>query len=431
MLRQHLLHTTLVHWDASLRALGADTLAQLLTHEPEAAAPYVDALLRRVGSMDHEAVHGALLALGGLAPCLAPPLQRDVVDAAASVSPALFPTPGGAAVLEAACALVAAVPGASAGGGAAALQRLLSTASARPELRVQVAAVDAWRACRDEPALGPAYIDDVLRRWATLRVEEQQTGARALGALALRGTESAALLCGVLDPASDLYGADVEVRVQAAHALAQLPVTPGAVAALCAGLQDHTVDQRGDVGARVRVASLQSLAAVLRDPGVADDVVARACVCAGGLVLERMDVVRRAACGVLGMLCARAPMPCAAAWRAALGAARDAATPADEFAALMPLLALAPFRPPLLETLVRTIGSRSETSARAAGPALVHWVLRADDVDAITIFDWLAARIARHARDNRVVVPALQTLELLVSWDVHLERDVAARYVAL
>ena len=68
---------------------------------------------------------------------------------------------------------------------------------------------------------------------------------------------------------------------------------------------------------------------------------------------------------------------------------------------------------------------------REAGQALVDWALTVPDECVHDILVLLHHRAQSHARENRVFVPILQTILLLLDWDVHKRKseDVNRMYV--
>lgn len=427
-LLHHVLTVSLVHWDPVVRDHAAHGLAGIVAHDEAMRIEAVSLLVARTSSMDTTLVHGALEALIALAP-LSETDMRPFLEASWRVSPRLWTTSGGAAVLQATCRLVCACAAAFHASDVAPASSLLHAASARPETDVQVAAAEAWLAMPTDSAALQAYMQRALA-WDELGPEEQSTAARVFGRQRGWDTERLDLLCALLDPSSPRYAAWVELRCAAAQSLAHLH---GAVArrlrVLVQGLRDVSTDERGDVGSWVRLACVQSCSQILCGANVEPALLAEVFVPMAAMLLERIDSVRVQACEALAAVVRTCDVPHRevfvpllknlTAWRDAHAA----------FAAFVPCLDLDLYRAALLTTLVRTAGGRSETSRRDAGAALIRWALDARLEAVRDVFALLASMLAAHARDNRVVVPVLQTTLLLMDGDVHGERDVELEYV--
>lgn len=425
-LLHHVLTVSLVHWDPVVRTHAAQGLAGIVAHEAALRSDAIRTLAARTASMDTTVVHGALLGLEALVPEKSD--QRTCLDATWRLSPRLWTAPGSAAVLTGACRLVRACAPALEASDAAPAEALLGAASARPELDVQAAAADVWLVMPTDSAAVQVYMRRALA-W-DMTPEEQGTAVRVLGRQHGWDAERLDLLCALLDPASSRYAAAVELRCAAAAALAHLDGAPARrLRVLVQGLRDVSTDERGDVGSWVRLACLQGCAHILCSTPVDPALLAEVFVPMVGMLMERIDAVRVQACEALRNVVHACAVPCRntlmpllaepAAWRDAHAA----------FAAFVPCLALDVYRASLLTTLVRTAGGRSETSRLDAGAALIAWALDAR-LDAVRdAFAQLATLFAAHARDNRVAVPVLQTIVLLMDGDVHRERDVEAEYV--
>ncbi|WFD19060.1 hypothetical protein MCAP1_001275 [Malassezia caprae] len=420
---KHILTVSLVHWDPAVRAYAAQGLAGTVAHDVALRSDTVRTLAARTASMDTTVVHGALLGLVALAPEMSE--QRTCLDAAWRLSPRLWAAPGSAAVLTSVCRLVQACAPTLDASDAAQAEALLGAASARPEADVQAAAADVWLAMPEHSATAQAYMRRALA-W-DMTPEEKGTAVRVLGSQRGWDAERLDLLCALLDPASSRYATVVELRCAAATALAHLDGAPDRrLRVLVQGLRDVSTDERGDVGSWVRLACVQGCAHILCGTSVDPALLAEVFVAMVGMLMERIDAVRAQACEALRDVVHTCAVPCRDALVPLLtepGAWRDAHA---AFAAFVPCLALDVYRASLLTTLVRTTGGRSETSRRDAGAALIAWALDAR-LDAVRdVFAQLAALFVAHARDNRVAVPVLQTVVLLMDGDVHRERDIEA-----
>lgn len=427
----HLQHVCLSHWDAHIRQLAATALEKILAHETSSVSGVIEFQLRAAESMDTNKVHGALLALAALSPTLISATQgSQVLNAALALPPRLFLTPGGASILEAACRVVAAVAPLARG----ASLTLLQTAAARPEGVIHEAVAAAIDALGDDDVV-EAFVTRLLNTWTTCTPEEQRSGALALGNRSTRWAERRRLL--LCDAVQSIHSEDVETRRNAAAALPAVvsgsaEETHRVINALLGGLQDHTTDQRGDVGSWVRAQCLESLLRAVQQANSQLIDLPTVCTAISASVVERIDSVRSTACVVLRDLACHHSVPARDAVQHALDAPeatfRDART---AFARVVPLLSEDAYRVAMLPTLTRTIASRSEsavrfflfffcvlTQLRDAGQALVDWLSDADCAMVDAVYADLLVLAQRHVRDNRVIVPLLQTVQHLLEWDI-------------
>lgn len=391
----------LSHWDSAVRILGAQALARMLAGRD--AAPVVHRLCHRSASHDTDVAHGALVTLAHLV-CDHPHLAQEACRAALSTSPAVWHAPGGASILASACHVVSLAPVPT---DTAPLSLLWNEAVLRPEVEVQDMVVASIQAFRDR-----SFVHDLVRlwldTWSSLPPETQCVAAKVFGVVDVCANERCERLCDVLTSGT------VEARCAAAHSLSMLP-THRVVPALRAGLHDMTTDARGDVGSWVRMACIESLGAVECDADTLVDMV--------GLLMERIDTVRVKAAQVLTQI--HEPL------RHAIGDPSLLRDAGYAFPHLMSLLHVPAYRSSLLRSLVRTIGSRSDVALRVAGQALVQWAKHAPHEDVQDVCVILYRHAGTHARDNRTFVPVLQTVQLLLDWDVHLDVSVLTRFVRL
>lgn len=429
-LRHHLLHCALWHWDAQIRTLAASAVPPLLQAEPSYVASCMQILQQRASAPHGDSVHGALLACVAIVP-LFPSLARDGAHIVAALPSTVLRTSGSALVLGAACRLWALCAEHVSPDDREAGDALLRTASARPEDDVQQSAAAAWHAWQSD-AYAAHYMHRVLYAWPSLTTEEQQTAVRALGKWDAEADDRRALLCDLLTPASPRYAPSVDVRRHVASSLACGSLDSRVIEALLCGLHDTTTDQRGDVGSWVRSASAQALAALVHsNETIEPTMVERVCVAMSGMVMERIDTIRVDACHAMQLMTAHSAMPDRAVWHAVLTEPSQCREAEYAFSTLLPLLALDAYRASLLRTLTRTISTRSDRALSEAGRALVQWTLQASDASVGDVFHLLHKQAAMHARDNRIVVPTLQTIQVLLENDVHIHRPVDAMYVSL
>ena len=442
VLLQHLMRVSLTHWDAAIRVLGAEAIGKIVSMDKSAASSIMQHLMARVQkTKDHTLVHGALLALVSLArvdSVLAPEASRAALEVSASMLS--LSTQSAAAVLEAACRLVALaalplqvqhVSDAYRGN----VSKLLHMALARPEIAVQDAAVDAIEAWKDDEQVAHAYVRRALDTWTTLNDDMQRAAAKVMGVVPVHPEEQSALLCACLDRQAPFSSKlRVETRCAAAASLARLCVQPTEVVrVLQQGLHDMTTDQRGDVGSWVRLACMDSLGHVFCDWDVDVPALESAWVDMVGMLMERIDAVRVKAGHIVRRVADihATALPNGESILAVVAEPEELRNAPYAFSVLVPLMSLERYRASLLYTLSRTIGSRSEMALREAGQALVDWALTVPDECVHDILVLLHHRAQSHARENRVFVPILQTILLLLDWDVHKRKseDVNRMYV--
>lgn len=319
-------------------------------------------------------------------------------------------------ILDAACRVVAAAAPLAQGESLS----LLQIAATRPESEVHDAVAAAIGAL-GESATTDAFVRHVLEQWSSCTPEEQRSGALVLGRVRGRWTsECRKQLCGAVQ---GLGGVDVETRRNAALALAGLANgTPDEIEdvifALVQGLQDHSTDERGDVGSWVRAQCIVSLSSALQSADVLIHLTS-ICKALSACLAERIDSLRATACVTFRDLAATYPIPAKEAVWTVLNEPESTFRDArSAFACIVPLLGEDVYRPALLPTLTRTIASRSESALRDAGRALVDWMHTADQAAVNAVYGDLGSFASRNVRDNRVFVPILQTVQHLLEWEV-------------
>ncbi|KAI9465506.1 TBCD protein [Lactarius psammicola] len=285
----HLLTITLRHWDSAMRQLGAQSLRELC--EPD---------LSRLGtSMRPPDVHGGLLALIQLSEAFygsakLEVFRQEAFSFLADVPVDMIRSPRNELVTAAACQLIA------------------SSVSLKEILLEGLSSVPHWRSVIDlglkhrkstvQEAAAAAlaavsklvdcssivqryntnhYGNTFIREFRSGSPTMQQSLARLLGLIDYKShphslPEAIDCLVASVVPSSEMRMVDVEARkncmVSIQIILTSLaPHPPRSLApdqvtrmynALILGLDDYTTDERGDVGSRVRIASIQGLASV-------------------------------------------------------------------------------------------------------------------------------------------------------------------------
>ncbi|PKI84620.1 hypothetical protein MVES1_001867 [Malassezia vespertilionis] len=433
----HIQRVCLVHWDVNVRVLGAIALQKIVAQERALLPDVVHVQIKALAEFDSARVHGALLALVHMCTILdssQAPLAAAVMQGVLAIQPTLFSAPGASLLMETACRVVATSAPHGVTNNTDRVLELLHTAAARPEESVHEALAEAVEALQGTP-VAAALLARLLDAWSDVSLDEQRSGALVLGALGADGAEQRlALLCNLFDPLAHVYVPDVETRRNAAKALSTTIKAAPALFATAAnaafiGLTDFTTDQRGDVGSWVRSACISALEDMVQTMRVSKMPIHHALmrtICVGMVpcVMERIDTLRATACSALGTIAAHAAddegVPARGIVCAALGATpaiyRDART---AYPMVMPFLEIDSYRASILPTLAKTIGSRSESVVKDASDAFAHWMQQVDVSHVRSVLQDLLRAAACNVRDNRLFVPLLQTMYLVLERDVY------------
>ncbi|TRM60520.1 armadillo-type protein [Schizophyllum amplum] len=466
----HVLDVTLRHWDASMRQLGSESLRLLCLLDLDVLGPQaVEKSSKLLQGIDTTDIHGGLLALAEVAGAYrqrldGPDLEvrlHDIFSRLALVKTTTLTSPRNELVTAEACRLMAAT-------------LTLSEVQANDK-----GAVPHWR----------KVVEDGLRHRSTTVQEEAASAFAALSGLvdctdtvkrlikelrsgSLSARPSVGRMLGVLR--YDLHGNalpkavecllecvdakspakfHVEARKTCYEAIPRLlntvvghmpehltPKDVGAlIRALLRGLEDYTMDERGDVGSWIRIVSIQGLAAVAsmflgRSELLPSYMPAETFheAIAGILKqgVERLDNVRDEA-GV----CARSLLelePPAGDYAIEGGEMmrtlflQGELVPWSDGSVLFPkaarLLCVARYRKQVLSGIILSVGSRSESITRPMGEALAGYaatlpVSSTEDEQAYSLPD-LLQDVLDHGQanftSNLVFVPVLQTFNVLV-----------------
>lgn len=288
---EHLLTITLRHWDLAMRQLGAQSLRELCELDLSQLGPQCTNRARSLlGMPDPSDVHGGLLALTQLSQAFSgsPKLEvyrQEAFSFLADVPVDMIRSPRNELVTVAACQLIAS--------SISLKEILLEGQSSVPHWRmiidmglkhrkstVQEAAADALAAVSKLVDCS-SIVQRFIREFRSGSPTMQQSVARLLGVMDYKSyphslPEAIDCLVASVIPSSELRMADVEARrncmVSIQLILTSLvphlprPLSPDKVIemykVLFIGLDDYTTDERGDVGSRVRIASIQGLTTV-------------------------------------------------------------------------------------------------------------------------------------------------------------------------
>ncbi|OSD07226.1 TBCD protein [Trametes coccinea BRFM310] len=476
----HLLSVTIRHWDPAMRQIGAQSLRVICDLDlprlgPDAAARA--ARLLRVP--DPGDIHGALLALTELAAAIQDSahsqqlgLERRKIFAYLSTVPlATIQSPRQELVAEAACQFIAA---------AISLPETQHAQSTVPHWRqvvdsglksrsvaVQEAAASALAAVSRLVDCS-AVVDRMIREFETGSPQMQQSLARALGVLDYsahpHGVQKAVdCLLRMVDRKRG-GSPNVEARRNAFNSMPQIlsnvseqlaehlpaEIVRQMFDALLDGMNDYTSDERGDVGSWVRIACVKGLAsciatlfeqaaslpdlAIYLQPEKHHDAV-------GGILkqgVERLDNVRQQAGeNFVNLLLLPLPaVPGAERWQIRGEAKmKELFLSGQEsvgwndgswlFPRAVQLLDIERYREPLLAGIVLSTSTKTDSTQRPVASALVNFALQLpiatserDRYDRRSLARDLVTQAQRNATSNNVVVPILQTLNVLLEADV-------------
>ncbi|EIN12617.1 TBCD protein [Punctularia strigosozonata HHB-11173 SS5] len=220
--------------------------------------------------------------------------------------------------------------------------------------------------------------------------------------------------------------------------------------ALYAGLDDYTIDERGDVGSWIRMACMDGLTAFaesLMAKGLAKDELEqylppdRYHLAVAGILkqgMERLDNVRACAGADIVKLL-NIPVPSVLdgeAWRLKgeqlmkelfLGDEENVRWSDGEwlYPRAVQLLQIKEYRSAILDGLVVSIASRTDSTQRTAALSLRTYVQRLpvtasdpDSCDICGLCERLAEKAKQNATSNLIVIPLLQTFQVLFEADV-------------
>lgn len=478
----HIISITLRHWDVAMRELGAQALRRIC--ELDLRTLGLECASKMAGflhSVDVSDVHGALAALTGISEAYraqgseeSASNRQKIFALIAIVSQDAVMAPRNGLVLAAVCDLIAS---------SLTLQEVeLQEKSSVPHwktivdqgLRHRTSSVQ--QAAAAAMATTSSLIDcslDVHRLINDFRrgpQSLQQSLGYTLGVLNYNAhphgfSEVVKCLLDSVDPNSSGRMSSIEARRICFQALPKIiaNVLPclteyltaesmcGVLDALDSGLDDYTMDERGDVGSWVRMACIQGLASIFEDlfrvsgsiPEFASYLPAQRYHSVIARILrqgvERLDNVRQIAGHCLLRLF-RIPLPSVPhqeEWRIKgsqlmmklfLNDASDAITSWSVGEWLFPkaveLLRVQEYRRSLLTGLIHSVGTRTGSTHRPASSSLVSFAqglpLSAGDsgYSLSEMCDDLIECAQGTTTSNAVVVPILQTFNMLLEADV-------------
>lgn len=476
----HLISITLRHWDMAMRQLGAKSLRLICEIDLDALAPpCIQRLARLLSSVDVASVHGAVAALTEIADAYksfdhkGDGTRREIFALITRTPESLVIAPRNEQVLGAICSLIAAsitreevelqdrssVPN---------WRKLVDHGLRHRSSDVQEAAAAAMASVSsltDSSSAVKRFIKEFKHSLPLL----QQSLGYLLGVLDYSAyqhslpevveclldsvsVESATRMTNV-EARRNCFQAIPKIIIRVAHNLAQhfsVEVVRALFDALDSGLDDYTTDERGDVGSWIRIACIQGLASMIGDlfhvsaslPHFADFLPAQRYHHVVGRILrqgvERLDNVRQIAGeSFLRILCLSPPsVDESENWRVRGETLMQELFLLDNsengtnwnngewlFPKAVKLLEIPDYRKTILAGLVLSVSTRTNSTQRPASSSLAAYVRRlpvtstGGEYSVSCLAGDLVQYALTHSRSNSVVVPVLQTLNMLFEAD--------------
>ncbi|PCH40083.1 ARM repeat-containing protein [Wolfiporia cocos MD-104 SS10] len=472
----HLLNVTLRHWDPSMRQLGSQSLRAICQLDLRILAPSAahrtSVFLKGPDTAD---IHGALLALTELAAAFRDSAEnfeqerRKIFSYLADVPMHVVESPRYELVTASACLMIAS---------SISVEETNPSQTSVPHWRkivdiglksrstiVQEAAVTALAAVSQLVDCS-AIVERLIREFSVGSPQMQQSSCRVLGVLAYdahpHGLQSAVkCLLTSVDGSSSEKVLTVEARRNAYASLPQIltnvsprlyeHLTPQNVCAMIDALQeglcDYTTDERGDVGSWIRVTCVKGLASFAETlfavsgqlpnfaeyfpPSKYHDAI-------GGILkqgVERLDNVRQQT-GECFLRLLALPLPAVAdagAWRICgddkmKGLFLSETVGWNEGEKLFPkavrLLDIQRYREQVLGGLVLSASTKTDSTQRPVTAGLIAYARTLPATPPGTGYSLhglaqdLLAQARRNVTSNNIVVPVLQTFNILLEADV-------------
>ncbi|KAL9940648.1 hypothetical protein V8E36_000136 [Tilletia maclaganii] len=468
-LLDHLLTVTISHWDRSMRTLAAAGIRAIVALDFDGQAKHVATrLLEMVSKPDTLSVHGTLLALSQLAELTAEHADSKHSQVVLSKCfEALHRAPlsvlrsvGAAWPLYASCELIRTSSSA------------VQTLGDRTEDGVPANTLEKWDAVLDQAlarqeeyvhdALAAAHgsmsriydptprIQRILQGWKSLHPTRQQSNALLLGSTCFVGRPelfelTLSFLLSLLEKQNSAYSNVIEVRRNAVRSIHEAISGLGAdfatiytvelsdrtLGVLLACLEDYTVDQRGDVGSWVRIASLSALRQYVEvtteqiaDPQTLLSRISKERlneIMAGMLkqTVERIDSVRaHAGSQLVAIRKCSPPLPDvegADLLAKALpeGEALRFQDAAWTFPRIVTLLEVPAYRIAILRGVATSVASKSDMAQRTVGTSLLDWAKDREGRVGMLLRE-LYSLAVKNFGSNTTFVPVITTATLLI-----------------
>ncbi|CUA72523.1 Tubulin-specific chaperone D [Rhizoctonia solani] len=473
---EHVMKTTLRHWDPKMRVLGSQALRGICGVDLSALGPQVALELRsRLGSIDTNETHGALLSLAEISKAFKEQGHENerlqCFRHLSALPSTAFQKFRGDLIVEAACYLVAE----SISRAAASLSPendtpdwryiILDNGIKHQNEAVQTAASAAMSIISgfmDCTKIVQAFVQEFQTKNASSTI--QCSISRTLGTLAYDQFNNGLLdaidcLIGGLTKNSETFSKSIEARRNCTASLSGIvlkvtgssrklppPTLRRIYATVILGFDDYTVDQRGDVGSWVRMATLRAVASMSQaifhnrfhlenfDEYLPPDLWHQAI---GGVLkqgVEKLDNVRAVAGEQLMHLVWNSDIRDHASgpWVVPGLKQLEAAFPLDQavpwnvgewlFPRVPSLLDIAAYRKVLLTGIVTSLASRNESAQLPLADALCAYANAlplssgseaADRWNLLGFVDSLLETGRANTSANSVMIPLLKTIDIL------------------
>ncbi|KAF8158379.1 TBCD protein [Crassisporium funariophilum] len=472
----HIVDVVLRHWDISMRELGSQSLRLICLHDMSGLAPRaIGRCVRLLDSLDTADVHGGLLALSEIAiayretiedPSVLEGQLRDVFKHLKRVPESSLTTTRNELVASASCRLIAnSITATEINLGADTSvpiwRKIIDVGVKHRASSVQEAAADAMAAISNLADSSEDLIKELRGGLPIL----QQSLARILSVINYDKHPDTLpqAIAHLLDGAKATSKANIETRRSCFQAMPRIMtlVSPhlikhmssdtvnALVDALLGGLDDYTIDERGDVGSWVRIVCVQGLTSISEllfhlAPSIPDlesyfpphkyHAIAAGILKQG---VERLDNVRQEA-GIcfMKLLGTSLSIDQGERWRLPgysmlvelFTSGSDQSGWNDGnwlFPRAFRLLEISEYRKSILSGIVISIGSKTDSIQRPVGNSLVQFAKRLPLAPCSTtgysllelVVD-LIGHAKAHMTSNAVVLPVFQTFNLLLEADV-------------
>ncbi|KAJ1303413.1 hypothetical protein OPQ81_011604 [Rhizoctonia solani] len=476
---EHVMKTGLRHWDPKIRALGSQALRVMCGVDLHNLGPKAAFELRsRLNSIDTNEVHGALLGLAEVSKAFKEQNYENerlkCFGHLSALSSSAFQKFRGDLIVEAACYLVAesispvAVDPASTSDMPDWRHIILNNGMKHQNEGVQVAAAAAMSAisgltdCANDVQI---FVQEFRAKNASSTL--QCSISRTLGILAYEKFDNGIFgaidcLIGGLTKNSETYSKSIEARRNCITSLSQIVVKmigsplmlPSSTLkrmyeTVLSGFEDYTVDQRGDVGSWVRIATLRAIASISQaifhnrlrlerfEEYLPPDLWHQAI---GGVLkqgVERLDNVRVVAGEQLMHLVWNSHIRnhASGAWAVPGLDKLELAFPLDQavpwnvgewlFPRVPPLLDIAAYREVVLSGIITSLASRNESAQLPLADALCAYANglpllpeTADRWDLLGFMDTLVENGRANTLANNIMIPLLKTIDILFGGEV-------------
>ncbi|KAI0822273.1 TBCD protein [Trametes gibbosa] len=479
----HLLSVTLRHWDPAMRQIGAQSLRAICELDlPRLGPEMISRAAKLLGMPDSSDIHGGLLALTELATAFGisqgyEPERRQVFASLSTVPLRTIQSQRQDLIAEAACRLISTsitfpetqhaqstVPH---------WRNVVDSGLKSRSVAVQEAAAAALAAVSRLVDCS-AVVNRLISDFEAGSPEMQQSLARVLGVLDYKahphGIE-AAVRCLLRMVDRESGSKNVEARRNAFESMPQIltnvsrdlfnkvsaEIVCRMTDALLDGLTDYTSDERGDVGSWVRIACVKGLASFIQTlftyaphlPVFSDYLSPERYHSAVSGILkqgvERLDNVRQQA-GDSFIALLLLPLPAvddSYRWKIHGQERMRELFLSDKeslgwsvgtwlFPRAVQLMDIERYRKELLAGIILSTSTKTDSTQRPVASALVEYALRLpistdvpDHYDQRGLCRDLLAQAEKNVGSNNVVIPVLQTVNILLEADAfeHLPQD--------